>query len=119
MPPPGPFSRAVVHGGVVHVSGIGAHQDAVQRSVAEETTGALENVETVLHAAGSDACHIISASMLITNRQDYAECNKAYSNFFRSRGAANLPARTTALWGVPTESRVAFGVVASVVNEPA
>ena len=47
-------------------------------------------------------------TMLLTDTADYDECNAAYVTHF----PAGLPARQTALWGVPTEAKVAFGCIA-------
>ena len=52
--------------------------------------------------------------MLLTDKEDYAECNRAYVQFFRERGVVELPARSTAMWGVPTTAKVAFSAVAIV-----
>jgi len=120
VPPPGAFSRATVHNGMVYVSGTGASNDTatgevIAASAFDETRGALENVAAVLRAAGSAPERIVVASMLLTDKDDYAECNRAYVDFFAQRGLAErLPARSTAMWGVPTTAKVAFSVVATV-----
>ena len=119
VPPPGAFSRAVIHNGLVHVSGTGASNDTatgavVAGSAFDETTGALENVAAILGAAGSAPDRIVVATMLLTDKEDYAECNRAYVQFFRERGVVELPARSTAMWGVPTTAKVAFSAVAIV-----
>lgn len=120
VPPPGAFSRATIHNGMVYVSGTGASNDTatgevVAASAFDETRGALENVAAVLRAAGSAPERIVVASMLLTDKEDYAECNRAYVDFFAQHGlAGRLPARSTAMWGVPTTAKVAFSVVATV-----
>ena len=84
-------------------------------SAFDETLGALENVAAILRAAGSAPERIVVATMLLTDKQDYAECNRAYVQFFAERGLARrLPARSTAMWAVPTTAKVAFSVVATV-----
>ena len=120
VPAPGAFSRATIHNGLCYVSGTGASNDtasgAVKKASAfDETRGALENVAAILEAAGSSPERIVVASMLLTNKSDYAECNRAYVQFFAERGMAEkLPARTSAMWAVPTTAKVAFSVVAAV-----
>jgi enamine deaminase RidA (YjgF/YER057c/UK114 family) len=116
-PPPGAFSRAVKHNGMVYVSGVGADASdvggaAASRTAFEESRSALENVSTILRAAGSAPERIVQATMLLTDRSDYDECNRAYVEWFQQQGV-QLPARSTGLWGVPTEAKVAFSVVAS------
>ena len=120
VPPPGAFSRAVVHNGFVYVSGTGASNDTATGAVRttsafDETRGALDNISAVLEAAGSSAERIVVATMLLTDKQDYSECNRAYVRFFAELGLADrLPARSSALWAVPTTAKVAFSVVATV-----
>ena len=125
VPAPGAFSRATIHGGLVYVSGTGASNDDTGKSLAEcqqhkdrtafdETKGALDNIERILQATGSATDKIVNAQMLLTSKDDYAECNRAYVEFFADRGLANLPARSSALWAVPTSAKVAFSVVAVV-----
>lgn len=123
VPAPGAFSRATIHGGLVYVSGTGASDDDTgkaldgnsQRTAFDETKGALANIEKILHATGSATESIVNAQMLLTSKDDYAECNRAYVEFFAERGLADkLPARSSALWAVPTSAKVAFSVVAVV-----
>ena len=123
VPAPGAFSRATVHCGLVYVSGTGASNDDTGQSLDnkdnrcafDETKGALANIEKILHAAGTTPENIINAQMLLTSKDDYAECNRAYVEFFAERGLKDkLPARSSALWAVPTEAKVAFSVVAAL-----
>lgn len=118
VPAAGAFSRATTLGDMVYVSGTGASNDTAtglieDMSAGEETTRALENVGRILRAAGSAPHRIVSATMLLTNKDDYKACNQAYVDFFAEHGGAELPARSTALWGVPTTAKVAFSVVAT------
>ena len=123
VPAPGVFSRAVVHAGLVYVSGTGASNDTASGPVGDDTAGAqthgaLANVAAILRAAGSSPARIVSATMLLTDRQDYDECNEAYLEFFQEHGLGErLPARSTAMWGVPTAAKVAFSVVAATAAD--
>ena len=100
------------------MSGVGADASDVggaahaPLTAAEETHAALSNVAAVLRAAGSAPARIVQVTMLLTDRRDYGECNHAYVDWFAAQGV-ELPARSTGLWGVPTEAKVAFSVVAS------
>lgn len=117
-PAPGdarPFSRAVRAGGMVYVSGASAPHDpasGVHRGAtpAEEVRNALTFIAALLEEAGSSLDRVVQVTMLISDRADYAACNAEYVKFF-PRG---LPARHTALFGVPTEARVGFACVALV-----
>ena len=122
VPAPGAFSRATKHCGFVFVSGTGAGADdtgsgrgeATSSSAYEQTRGALENVATILRRAGSSPRDIVNVSMLLTDKADYAECNRAYVQFFEEHGVtrALLPSRSSAMWAVPTDAKVAFSCIA-------
>ena len=62
----------------------------LEASAYDETLGALQNVATILAAAGSSLERIVVATMLLTNKEDYAECNRAYMyvQFFAELGLA-------------------------------
>ena len=116
MPGPGenrPFSRAIRAGGLVWVSGHSAPHDparGVHRGAtpADEVRHALAFIEILLREAGSGLEHVVQVTMLISDRADYAACNAEYVKHF----PGGLPARHTALFGVPTDARVGFACVA-------
>ena len=108
-----PFSRAVKAGGMVWVSGHSAPHDPAQglhrgATPAEEVRNALAFVACLLEEVGSGLDRVVQITMLISDRADYAACNAEYVRHF----PGGLPARHTALFGVPTEARVGFACVA-------
>jgi 2-iminobutanoate/2-iminopropanoate deaminase len=115
-PAPGearPFSRAVRAGGLVFVSGHSAPHDPARgvfrgATPAEEVRHALALMTRILEEAGSSLDRVVQVTMLLTDRADYAACNAEYVKHF----PGGLPARHTALFGVPTEARVGFACVA-------
>lgn len=111
-PAPGAFSRATRAAGLVFVSGTGAGNDiggaAREGTATEQTRWALENVETILRAAGSSLDRVVQMTLLIQDPADYREINAEYIKHF-SKG---LPARHTARFGVPTTAKVAFACIA-------
>ena len=118
QPEPGatrPFSRAVKAGGMVWVSGHSAPHDPARgihrgATPAEEVRNALGFIAGILAKAGSGLDRVVQVTMLISDRADYAACNAEYVKHF----PGGLPARHTALFGVPTEARVGFACVALV-----
>jgi 2-iminobutanoate/2-iminopropanoate deaminase len=116
QPTPGdarPFSRVVKAGGMVWVSGHSAPHDpahGVHRGAtpAEEVRNALAFIGGLLAEAGSSLDRVVQVTMLISDRADYAACNAEYLKHF----PGGLPARHTALFGVPTKARVGFACVA-------
>jgi 2-iminobutanoate/2-iminopropanoate deaminase len=115
-PEPGskrPFSRAVVAGGLVFVSGHSAPHDPDRGIVrgatpAAQVREALALIGDILTEAGSDFSRIVQVTMLITDPADYDALNAAYVQHFPN----GLPARHTARFGVPTEARVGFACIA-------
>jgi 2-iminobutanoate/2-iminopropanoate deaminase len=98
---------------MVWISGHSAPHDPVRgihrgATVAEEVRNALAFIAGLLAEAGSGLDRVVQVTMLISDRADYAACNAEYVGHF----PAGLPARQTALFGVPTEARVGFACVA-------
>lgn len=110
---PRPFSAATRAGGLVFVSGHSAPHDpdsGIHRgqTPAEEVRNALGRIASILEEAGSGLDRVVQMTMLIRDRADYASCNAEYVKHF----PGGLPARHTALFGVPGEARVAFSCIA-------
>jgi 2-iminobutanoate/2-iminopropanoate deaminase len=82
--PKGHYSPAVVHNGLIFVSG----QLPMNHATGEVETGAikaqtelaLRNVEAILHAAGSDLNHILQTTIYISDIEDWAAVNEVYKN---------------------------------------
>jgi 2-iminobutanoate/2-iminopropanoate deaminase len=112
-----PFSRATRAGGLVFVSGHAAPHDPAQgidrgATATDEVHNALKLIERILIDAGSKLEQVVQVTMLMTDPNDYEECNREYIKHF----PAGLPARHTARFGVPTEARVAFACIAIAGN---
>ncbi|HRD75577.1 MAG TPA: RidA family protein [Hyphomicrobiaceae bacterium] len=110
---PRPFSRAAKANGMVWVSGHSAPHDPARgvlrgATPQEEVRNALSEVARILGEAGSSLDLVVQMTMLISRREDYQACNEEYVRHFPK----GLPARHTALFGVPSEARVAFACVA-------
>ena len=121
QPKPGehrPFSRAVRAGGMVYVSGHSAPHDPARdvhrgATATEQVRNSLRYIDNLLREAGSSLDRVVQVTMLITDPADYAECNAEYVKHFPN----GLPARHTALFGVPTEAKVAFACMAQAVAD--
>ena len=116
QPPPGssrPFSRAARAGNLVFVTGHSAPHDPANgvhrgETAAEQVREALAVVGEILRDAGSSLERVVQVTMLITDPTDYATCNAEYVKHF----PGGLPARHTARFGVPTDSKVGFACIA-------
>jgi 2-iminobutanoate/2-iminopropanoate deaminase len=110
--PAGPYSPAVIAGDFIYVSGQGPTNPATGKyvldSVQDETRQVLNNIQTILAAAGATMADIVKCNVYLADRHDFAEMNLAYKEFFPS----DPPARTTVQAHPPVEIRVEIDCVA-------
>ena len=80
--PKGHYSSAVVHNGLIFVSG----QLPINHATGEVETGAIElqtelalrNVEAILNAANSDLKHVLQMTIYISEMDDWGAVNEVY-----------------------------------------
>jgi len=91
--PAGHYSQAVVYGGVVYVAGqLGRHphdEESDPGGAAKQTRQALENVATILEAAGSGLDSAIQMTIYVSDIDLWGEVNEAYAEVM----GAHKPAR--------------------------
>lgn len=90
----GPYSQAIVHNGLVYLSGQGAvdpiTNQVVPGTIEEETKIALENVRIILEEAGSSMDQVLQMTVYLRDIKEYGRFNEAYERHFHG----DLPART-------------------------
>ena len=64
----------------------------VSLDIREQTRAVLENIATILAAAGLGLEHVVDLTTFLVNMSDYAGYNEVYNGFF---DAASGPSRTT------------------------
>lgn len=110
----GPYSQAMVHGGLVYCSGqiaLTAEGALVSGGVTEQTRQVLANLAAVLAAAGSDRSLVLKTTVYLRDMADFGAMNTVYSDFFGD----TRPARATvAVAGLPRDVRVEIDCVAVV-----
>jgi 2-iminobutanoate/2-iminopropanoate deaminase len=92
--PAGPYSHAVVAGGFVYVSGQGPVQPETGEmpdAFREQVRQTLNNLKSILEAAGSGLDHVVKINAYITDLTRFSEFNEVYKEFFQNAP----PARTT------------------------
>lgn len=79
--PKGHYSPAVEHNGLIFVSGqlpYHATGEVETGAIEAQTELALRNVETILHAAGSDLNHVLQMTIYISEIELWAQVNEVY-----------------------------------------
>jgi len=91
----GPYSQAVVHGGLAFLSGQGPLDPATGRIVgddtAQQTEQVLQNLSAVLEASGSSLAQVLKVTVLLKDLNDFQKMNQVYSRHF----PVEPPARAT------------------------
>ncbi len=90
----GPYSQAIIHNGIIYVSGMGAVDPETNEiklgTVEEEARLAMTNLRIILEEAGSSLEKILTITVYLKDMQDYARFNEVYKEYF----SEDLPART-------------------------
>ena len=99
--PLGPYSHAVRAGDLVFVSGQAALNPETNQleagAAAAQTRRVLENIRTILQAAGADLSDVVKCCVFLADIQEFSEMNSVYAECF----GESKPARTTAEVGLP------------------
>ena len=123
--PVGPYPHARREGGFLFLSGIGPRKPGtktipgvvfdeagrvIEEDIEAQTRSVIENIETVLIAAGSSLDHVIDVQVFLTHmKRDFAAFNKVYGERLGKIG----PTRTTVeVSSLPTPIAVELKVVA-------
>ncbi len=90
-----PFSPAIRVGNVIYLSGqlgnrIGT-RELVSGGITPETRQTMENIRTVLDAAGSSLDRVFKCTVFLADIADYPAMNAVYASYFPN----NPPARST------------------------
>jgi 2-iminobutanoate/2-iminopropanoate deaminase len=110
----GPYSQAVVAGGMVYCSGqIGLNPATgafAGESVEEQARQVLTNLGEVLKAAGSSFNQVVKVSIFLFDMADFKVVNEIYATFFTSE----FPAReTVAVKSLPAGAKVEISCIAT------
>jgi 2-iminobutanoate/2-iminopropanoate deaminase len=93
--PKGPYSPAIVADGFVFVAGQGPINPKTNEfelaDIRSETRRTLENVRTILQAAGSSLGEVVRVGVFLSDIKDFDGMNEVYKEFFPE----DQPARTT------------------------
>jgi 2-iminobutanoate/2-iminopropanoate deaminase len=111
----GPYSQAIRSGDFIFCSGQAGFDPEtgkiVEGGIRAQTAQVLQNLETVLKAAGSSLSRVVKVTVFLHDWKYFKDMNETYAEFFKE----NAPARSTvqgARW--PEGSLVAMEVIAAI-----
>ena len=109
----GPYSQAVVAGGLVFASGQipldPRTGEFVAGGIREQTERVMQNLSAVLRAAGSGLERVLKATVYLADMADFAEMNEVYGSYFREEPPARSTVQAARL---PRDARVEIDVIA-------
>lgn len=92
----GPYSQAIVCGGLVFTSGQIAIDPATgnveAKTIEEQTEQVCKNLSEVLKAAGSSPEKVVKTVCFLRNMEDFAAFNGVYSKYFTEKPARSCVA---------------------------
>jgi len=113
----GPYSQAVVYGGLAYLSGQIAidpvSNKVLDGDISAQTEQVLENVKGILEACGSSLDAVLKTTVFLRDMGDFAPMNQTYERYF----SKNPPARSTVQAAkLPRDVSVEIDVIAAIVQ---
>ncbi|MEG1536229.1 MAG: RidA family protein [Clostridia bacterium] len=95
----GPYSQAIVSGGLVYTSGQIAINPASGKidatTIEEQTHQVCKNLQAVLQASGSSLDNVVKTVCFLANMDDFATFNGIYAQYFLGKPARSCVAVKT------------------------
>ncbi|MDP2187121.1 MAG: RidA family protein [Sphingobacteriaceae bacterium] len=113
--PIGPYNQAVIHNGLLYMSGQIAIDPATGNMVLDniqtETHQVMRNLQAVLEAAGTNFNKAIKTTIFLSDMSLFTEVNEVYGGFFDG----HYPAReTVAVKGLPKGVNVEISMLVAI-----
>ena len=110
----GPYSQAIVCGGLVFTSGQipldPATGSVVGADIRKQAEQVMKNLQAVLEAAGSSLEHAVKTTCFLADMADFAVFNEVYAAYFTSNPARSCVAVKALPKGVLVEVEVVAGM---------
>ena len=110
----GPYSQAVIAGGMVYTSGQIAIDPAtgnmVEGGVREQTEQVCKNVKALLEASGTSIEKVVKTTCFLADMKDFAAFNGVYEKYFTGKPARSCVAVKELPKGVLCEVEVIASV---------
>lgn len=113
----GPYSQAIVHNGIIYCSGQipldPATGQMVEGDVAAQTVRVLENLKSVLEAAGAGFSDVLKTTVFLKNMSDFPKMNEVYARYFPEAPPARSTVEAARL---PRDVQVEIDCIAAVAK---
>ena len=109
----GPYSQAIESNGFIYVSGqlpINVETGTMPETIEEQTAKSLNNIKSILNAAGISMNSVVKTTVLMTNLNDFTKMNEVYGTFFSGVYPARAAYQVVAL---PKGAMIEIEAVAS------
>ena len=112
--PIGPYNQAVKTGNTLYISGQiplkASSMELLSGTIKEETQLVMENLQSILEAAGMTFENVVKSSIFIDDMKNFGEVNQVYGAYFDNDTA---PAReTVAVKTLPKSVRIEISMIA-------
>jgi 2-iminobutanoate/2-iminopropanoate deaminase len=110
----GPYSQAIITGNMVYTAGQTPIDPAtgklIDGSIEDQTHRVLQNIKSVLEAAGSSLAQVVKTTVFLTSMSDFAAMNGIYAQYFNTDAP---PARSTIqVAGLPLGAMIEIETIA-------
>ena len=110
----GPYSQAISSGGLLFISGqlpIDMETGSFPDNIAGQTRCCLRNLDAIAREAGSSIQNAVKVTVFLTDINDFAEMNSAYTEFFPT----DPPARScVAVAGLPKDAPIEIEAICAL-----
>ncbi len=112
--PRGPYSQAVIHKGILYISGQGpidpVTNKMIKGTIQQETTRTLENIKAIIAEAGGKLENILKITCYLADMDDFSAFNGAYKDYF----IKEPPARTTVQAKLPAGMKMELDAIVAL-----
>lgn len=113
----GPYSQAVVYGGLAYLSGQIAIDPAtnkvIEGGISAQTERVLDNVRAILEACGASLDSVLKTTVFLRDMGDFTPMNQTYERYFPD----DPPARSTVQAAkLPRDVSIEIDVIAAIAE---
>jgi 2-iminobutanoate/2-iminopropanoate deaminase len=113
--PGGPYSQAIIHNGIIYLSGQGPidpqTNQVVHGTIEQETELSMENIRIILEEAGSSLSNVLQITAYLVNMREYGRFNDVYKRYFPKEPPARTCIQAARL---PFDIRVEINAIACI-----